>query len=86
MNKELINKLKESDGVDSDCTLYNELVKQGIIPISVNCWMEMYEYFNIRMVVNAEYKDSKARSYTESSERFKVSEMTIRRAVTFMNK
>lgn len=86
MIKELIDKIKEVPGVNPDCKLYDELVKEGIIPISVNCWMEMYNYFNIRMIVNKEFKDCKARSYTESSEEFNVSEMTIRRAVKFMNK
>jgi hypothetical protein len=83
---QLIDKLKKSEGVNSDCKLYNELVNAGIIPISINCWLEMYNYFNIRMTVNAEFKDCKARSYTETSEQFAVSEMTIRRAVKYINK
>jgi hypothetical protein len=86
MNKELYKKLNETTGVNPDCKLYQELVSNGWIGISVNCWYEMHNYFNIRMIVNAEFKDSKARSYTEASEKFKVSEMTIRRAVKFMNK
>ena len=86
MNLELYNKLNELKGINPDCKLYDELVKNGWIGISVNCWFEMFNYFNIRMIVNAEFKDCKARSYTESSEKFKVSEMTIRRAVKFMVK
>ncbi len=82
----LIEKLKESPGLEKESNLYSELVKAGIIPISVNCWLEMYNYFQIQLIVFKEYDDQKSRAYTETSEAFKVSEMTIRRAVKFMNK
>ena len=83
MNLDLVKRLKEAQGIKDGCTLYNELVKQGIIPISVNCWLEMYDYFNIRMIVNAEFKDCKSRSYSDAADKFKVSDMTIRRSVNF---
>lgn len=86
MNLELYNYLNKLEGINPGCKLYDELVKNGWIGVTNNCWYEMFNYFNIRMIVNAEYKDCKARSYTESSEKFKVCEMTIRRAVKFMNK
>jgi len=74
-----LNKLKELD-------LYSDLVKSGIISISVNCWLEMYNHFEIQLIIFKEYEDQKSRAYLETSEAFKVSEMTVRRAVKFMIK
>lgn len=86
MIAELIKKAKETKGINPDCSLYNEMVKEGIISIKYNCWVEMFNYWSVRMIANAEFKDVKARSYTEASEQFNVSEITIRRAVEFMSK
>jgi hypothetical protein len=74
-----LNKLKE-------LKLYSGLFNSGIIPISVNSQFEIYNYFEIRLIVNKEFSDCKSRAYTETSEAFKCSEMTVRRAVTFMEK
>jgi hypothetical protein len=72
-----LKKLKELD-------LYSGLVKKGIIPVSVNSSFEIYNYFNIRLTVNAEFSDCKSRAYLETSEEFNCSEMTVRRAIKFM--
>jgi hypothetical protein len=74
-----LNKLKELN-------LYSDLVKKGIVPVSVNSSFEIYNYFKIRLTVNKEHSDSKSRAYTETSEEFNCSEMTVRRAVVFMEK
>jgi len=84
MRLEVINKLKETPGTTEGANLYDEAVKEGIISISVNCWFEMFNYFKTRIIVNKEYNDCRARAYTETSESFNVSEMTIRRAVNYM--
>jgi hypothetical protein len=72
-----LNKLKELN-------LYSDLVKKGIVPVSVNSSFEIYNYFKIRLTVNEEFSDCKSRSYTEASEEFNCCEMTVRRAVNFM--
>ena len=77
MRKDLLEKVISHN-------LYDDLVKGGIIPININCWMEMYRYYSTRMLVNAEFKDCKSRAYTEAAEEFNVSDMTIMRAVKFM--
>jgi len=74
---EQIKKLK-------DLGLYSDLIKKGIIPVSINSSFEIYDYFQIRLTVNNEFNDCKSRSYTETSEEFNCSEMTVRRAITFM--
>jgi len=74
-----LNKLKELN-------LYSGLVKKGIVPVSVNSQFEIYQYFQIRIIVNKEYNDCKSRAYTETSEEFSCSEMTVRRAISFMEK
>lgn len=85
MNREeYIAKLKESKGFVSDCSLYSELVKIGFFSININFWKEIYNYYNIRLVVNDEFKNTKERSYEESAEKFGVCEMTIKRAVDYM--
>ena len=78
----VLNQLKKL----KELNLYSELFKKGIIPISVNSSFEIYNYFKIRLIVNKEFSDCKSRSHTETSETFKCSEMTVRRAVTFMEK
>lgn len=72
-----LNNLKE-------LKLYSGLVKKGIIPVSVNSQFEIYNYFNTRLTVNQEFSDSKSRAYEETSEAFNISEMTVRRAIKFM--
>jgi len=69
-----------------ELNLYSDLVKKGIVPVSVNSSFEIYNHFKIRLTVNAEFSDCKSRSYTETSEEFNCSEMTVRRAVIFMEK
>lgn len=85
MNKdEYIDKLKSTKGFVSDCSLYSELVKIGFFSININYWKEIYNYYNIRMIVNSEFKNTKERSYEETAEKFGVHEMTIKRAVDLM--
>jgi len=86
MNLELVEILKNTKGVKKDCTLYSELVKNGFIPLSINCSLEIYEYFNIRMIVNQEFSDCKSRSYSDAADKFKVSDRTIQRAVKYFGK
>ncbi len=64
--------------------VYDKLVNDGIIPISINCWLEMYNHYETRMVVNNEFDDCKGRSVTDTAEAFNVCDLTIRRAVKFM--
>ena len=73
-----LEKLKELN-------LYSDLVKKGIVPVSVNSSFEIYNYFKTRLTVNKEFSDCKSRAYLETSEEFNCSEMTVRRAITFMN-
>tara|TARA_R110000851_G_scaffold303680_1_gene461323 strand:+ start:339 stop:578 length:240 start_codon:yes stop_codon:yes gene_type:complete len=77
MNYDQLTKLKELN-------LYSGLLKGGIIPLSVNASFEIYNYFQIRLIVNKSFSDVKTLSYLETSERFNCSEMTIRRAIKFM--
>lgn len=73
-----LEKLKELN-------LYSALVKKGIIPVSVNSSFEIYNHFQIKLITNQEFTDCKSRAYTDTSEEFGCSEMTVRRAVSFMN-
>jgi len=82
--KDYIDKLKNAKGFISDCSLYSELVKCGFMTITLNFWHEIYDYYNIRLVVNSEFKNTKERSYEETAEKFGVCEMTIKRAVDKM--
>lgn len=86
MNSKLIKRLKEIEGINGNGTIYSELVKEGFIPLSINCALEMYEYFSVRMIVNGEFSDCKSRSYSDAADKFKVSDRTIQRAVKFFNK
>jgi len=74
---ELINNLKAKD-------LYSDSVKKGIISTSINYQYEMYNYYQTRLTVNAEFCNSKTRSFEETEEAFDCSEMTIRRSIKFM--
>ena len=67
-----------------ELNLYSDLVRKGIIPVSVNSSFEIYNYFKTRLTVNAEFSDQKSRAYLETSEEFNCSEMTVRRAIKFM--
>jgi len=67
-----------------ELNLYSGLLKKGIISLSVNLSFEIYNYFQIRMIVNKEFKNTKTLSLNETSERFDCCEMTVRRAITFM--
>lgn len=64
--------------------LYDGLVKAGIISVSINYWYEIYNYYQTRLTVNAEFDNSKTRSFEETEEAFDCSEMTIRRSIKFM--
>jgi hypothetical protein len=76
--KELKN-LKELD-------LYSVLLKKGIISLSVNLSYEIYDYFQIRMIVNKEFSNNKSLSLNETSEKFACCVMTVRRSIDFMEK
>lgn len=65
--------------------IYGGLLKKGIIPININFSLEISEYYRTRLTVNNEYPNAITRSYIEASEYFDVSEMTVRRAVKFIN-
>lgn len=73
-----IEKLKE-------LKLYTGLLKDGIIPVSVDTQYEINKYYSTRLHVNQQFKDPVTRSKTEASEVFRCSEMTIHRAVVYMN-
>lgn len=75
--KDQINKLKDSG-------LYPGLVNSGIIPIKVNFYSEVYDYYSIRLIVNKDFSDTIIRSKTETSETFRCSEITVHRAVKYM--
>jgi len=64
--------------------LYDSLVKKGVISLSVNYWFEIYNYYQTRLTVNAEFSNAKTRSFEETEEAFDCSEMTIRRSIKFM--
>lgn len=64
-----------------DLGVYNDLVKVGVIPIKVNYFFEMYNYYNVRLVVNGGLK---MQSLTDTSEAFKCSESTVKRAIKLM--
>lgn len=61
--------------------VYNDLVKVGVIPIKVNYFFEMYNYYNVRLVVN---NGLKMQSLTDTSMAFKCSESTVKRAIKLM--
>lgn len=61
--------------------VYNDLVKVGVIPIKVNYFFEMFNYYNVRLVVN---NGLKMQSLTDTSEAFKCSESTVKRAIKLM--
>lgn len=61
--------------------VYNDLVKVGVIPIKVNYFFEIFKYYNVRLVVN---NGLKMQSLTDTSEAFKCSESTVKRAIKLM--
>ena len=64
-----------------DLGVYNDLVKVGVIPIKVNYFFEIYNYYNVRIIVN----DGKImQSLTDTSMAFKCSESTVKRAIKLM--
>ena len=81
---EYIDKLKGCKGLDSGCNLYSELVNIGFISININFWKEIYSYYNIRVIVNSEFRNKIERSYEETAEKFNVSDRTVMRAVDYM--
>ncbi len=64
-----------------DLGVYNDLVKVGVIPIKVNYFFEIYNYYNVRLVVN---KGLVMQSLTDTSMAFKCSESTVKRAIKMM--
>ena len=64
-----------------DMGLYSELVKAGVIPIKVNYFLEIYNYYNVRIVVN---EGKIMQSLTDTSMAFKCSESTVKRAIKLM--
>jgi hypothetical protein len=64
--------------------LYSRLLKSGIIPLKVNYYYEMYNYYTIRLIVNAKENDTIMRSTMDTSVAFKCSEMTVYRAIKFI--
>lgn len=64
-----------------DLGVYNDLVKVGVIPIKVNYFFEMFNYYNVRLVVN---NGLKMQSLTDTSMAFKCSESTVKRAIKIM--
>lgn len=64
-----------------DLGVYNDLVKVGVIPIKVNYFFEMFNYYNVRLVVN---NGLKMQSLTDTSDAFKCSESTVKRAIKLM--
>jgi len=64
-----------------DLGVYNDLVKVGVIPIKVNYFFEIYNYYNVRLVVN---KGLVMQSLTDTSDAFKCSESTVKRAIKMM--
>ena len=83
MRLELLNKLKEHKGLISEKSLYMELISNGLLSTTFINWKQWSDYFHIRLIVNAKSKGSKTISYFETSEEFKVSEISIKRAVNF---
>ncbi len=71
---EKLNKLK-------DLGLFCELVKAGVIPIKVNYFLEIYNYYNVRIIVN---EGKVMQSLTDTSMAFKCSESTVKRAIKLM--
>lgn len=71
---EKLNKLK-------DLGLFCELVKAGVIPIKVNYFLEIYNYYNVRIIVN---EGKIMQSLTDTSMAFKCSESTVKRAIKLM--
>ena len=55
------------------------LIALGIIPIQISDWKKIYEHYLIERKTL-----KKMQSYTNTSERFSVSEMTVRRIVDWM--
>lgn len=64
-----------------DLGVYNDLVNVGVIPIKVNYFFEMFNYYNVRLVVN---NGLKMQSLTDTSMAFKCSESTVKRAIKLM--
>lgn len=64
-----------------DLGVYNDLVKVGVIPIKVNYFFEIFNYYNVRLVVN---NGLKMQSLTDTSDAFKCSESTVKRAIKIM--
>lgn len=74
---ELIEQLKEND-------LYTPAIRKGIIPLKVSHYDDLYNYFNVRMVVNKNKTNPIVLSEQETSVKFDCSEMTVHRAIKFM--
>ena len=69
-----------------ELNLYSGLLKKGIISLSVNLSFEIYNYFEIRMIVNQEFNNTKTLSLEETAEKFECCVMTVRRSIEFMIK
>jgi DNA invertase Pin-like site-specific DNA recombinase len=72
-----LNKLKEMG-------LYSRLLKNGVIPIKVNYYLEIYNYYSIRLIINDGLNDTKVQSKIDTSIAFKCSEMTVHRAIKYI--
>ena len=72
-----LNKLK-TDGI------YKVLVNSGVIPIKVNYYMDLYNDYNVRLIVNEKRSDTIMQSITDVSQKFGCSELTVRNAIKMM--
>jgi len=75
-NKEILQQVNETG-------LYRCLVKQGIIPLKVNYYLEMYQLYQTKMVIN---NNQKLQAITDVSDAFKCCERSVWNAIYFMEK
>lgn len=78
----IVDKIKEL----KETGLYPCLVKGGVIPITINCYFEMYERYQVRLLVNKPLKNCIMQSITDVADEFGCSDRNVRKAINFMKK
>lgn len=61
--------------------VYADFVKAGVIPLKINYFLEIYNYYCVRIIVN---ENKVMQSLTDTSMAFKCSESTVKRAIKLM--
>lgn len=64
--------------------IYDRLVKKGVIPLKVNQYLEMYNYYNKMLVKHKKEKSAKIMATKDTCAEFQCCRMTVDRAIKFI--